>query len=211
VDDDLAALLKSNGCDTVFFGIESGDEGYRNAVLGKGVTDGEIRRGAAVLKRHGIRFRTYNIIGFPGETFDQALKTVALNVAIGTDYPWCSLFMPYPGTRLADYARQEGYLDAGIEPDHLEDSFHRTLLDNPDRDRLINLHKFFQTVVLFPSLLPLVARLVRLPVNRLFQLWFSLVYFLLYVRSERRGLLATLADGVRNSAQFLQGSTGVKR
>ena len=44
------------------------------------------------------------MIGLPGETLEQALKTVDLNARIKTDYPWCSIYQPYPETELGTYA-----------------------------------------------------------------------------------------------------------
>jgi radical SAM superfamily enzyme YgiQ (UPF0313 family) len=187
----------------VFFGIESGDDSIRNEILEKAVGNEEIRRGAATLKRHGIACRTYNMVGFPGETLAQAFKTVQLNIEIGSNYPWCSIFMPYPGTRLAEYARSAGYLDANLGPDDLETSFHATsLLKSPDRDRLINLHKFFQTAVIFPASFPLVRQLIKLPCNAVFRIWFAFIYFCLYVRSEGRGGIGTLYVALKNGRFF---------
>jgi radical SAM superfamily enzyme YgiQ (UPF0313 family) len=207
IDDPLATMLRENGCESVFFGIESGDERFRNAILGKAITDDDIRRGAAILKKNAISFRSYNIVGFPGETFGQALQTVQLNIDIKTDFPWCSIFMPYPGTRLAEYAREQGYLD-DLTVDSVGNSFHRTsILLNPDRDRLINLHKFFQTAVLCPPALPLIKLLTKLPVNNLFQMWFNLVYFYLLLRSEGRNFWQTVGIAVRNRT-FFQSSAG---
>jgi radical SAM superfamily enzyme YgiQ (UPF0313 family) len=199
IDDGMARLLYENGCEAVFFGIESGDEGIRNGILNKQISDEDIRRGAAILKKNGIKFRTYNIIGFPGETFSQALQTVYLNIAIGTDFPWCSLFMPYPGTRLAEYACAKGYLSADTSVDQMATSFHITsVLTNPDRNRLINLHKFFQTAVVFPPSLHLIKPLTKIPTNSLFQLWFGFVYFLLFIRSEGRGWRWAITSVLRN-------------
>jgi len=47
----------------------------------------------------------------PGETLQEAFKTVAINREIKTDFPWCSIFTPYPGTELTEAARKEGLLD----------------------------------------------------------------------------------------------------
>jgi anaerobic magnesium-protoporphyrin IX monomethyl ester cyclase len=203
IDEEITRLLCTNGCETVFFGIESGDENLRNEILRKGISDHDIREGAALLKKHGISFRTYNIVGFPGETFEQALRTVSLNIEIGTDFPWCSIFTPYPGTRLAEYAAESGYCAKDLTVDSFQSSFFITsILNNPDTNRLVNLHKFFQTVVLFPRLLPLVRLLVRIPANPLFRLWFSLVYFIVYIRSEGRGVVTTFKAALRNGNIF---------
>lgn len=200
LDAKIASLLKESGCRTVFFGIESGDHSIRNSLLRKEISDREIREGAALLKEHGITFRTYNIVGFPGETLEQALKTVRLNVEIGTDFPWCSIFTPYPGTKLEAFAREHGYCGENVTADSLPASFFvSSALKGPEQDRLVNLHKFFQTVVLFPPALPLVKLLVRLPPNPLFRLWFCLVYFLVFLRSEGRGFSWGVRTALNNS------------
>ncbi len=206
LDEDLVRLLAANGCVTVFWGIESGDEEIRNLLLHKEISDSDIMKGAALLKKQGISFRTYNIIGFPGETLAQAFKTLELNIAIQTDFPWCSLFMPYSGTALADYAVDKGFLPKDICSHDMEVSFHiSSVLHNPDKGKIVNLHKFFQTAVKIPALLPLIRQLIKLPPNPFFQLWFSFVYFILYVRSEGRSTLGTIALGMKN-AQFFKKS-----
>lgn len=203
IDDEIASHLSRSGCTTVFWGLESGDENIRLNILGKGVTDEQIVSGAAVLKRHGIRFRTYNIVGFPGESFVQALSTLMLNIRIRTDYPWCSIFMPYPGTRLAEYAKENGFLDRELDLTAMPATFFTgSMLRNEDQKRIVNLHKFFQTAVLFPFLLPLIKLLTKLPPNRLFQLWFSFIYFIVYVRSEGRGLSHALRHALKNVRLF---------
>jgi len=150
LDQETVSEMKKNSCESVFFGIESGDESLRNDLLGKEISDENIRVGSTLLKKHKIKFRTYNMVGFPGETIAQAFKTVQINIDIKTDFPWCSIFFPYPGTRLGSYAIEKGYLSGDWSYDHAENSFHTTSpLLNPERDKLINLHKFFQTAVLF--------------------------------------------------------------
>lgn len=203
LDEELVSLLRENGCKAVFFGIESGDESIRNNALKKEVQDKQIRKGTNLLKKYGIKFRTYNMVGFPGETIEQAFKTVALNVEIETDYPWCSIFTPYPGTDLDDYARTNAYLSNTVTTDDLGSSFHiNSLLNNPARNELVNVHKLFQTSVLFPKILPLVKMLVKLPPNPLFQLWFSVVYFFIYIKSEGRSFWTTARLAFKNERFF---------
>lgn len=203
-DAEYATRLAAGGCATVFFGIESGNEDTRNRVLKKNLTNEEIRVAAKRLHEAGIRFRTYNIVGLPGETLDDAFETLQLNIEIGADYPWCSVFMPFPGTELTQYAFDQGHLDPAFEFDSLSKSFFTdSKLDMPDIDRIVNLQKFFQTAVLWPRVLPLVRRLIRLPPNRLFDAWFGFVYFLVYIRSERKRFFETLVFALRNYRHVL--------
>jgi radical SAM superfamily enzyme YgiQ (UPF0313 family) len=204
-DPEYARRLAEGGCRSVFFGVESGNEDLRNTVLAKQLTDAQIRTAAERLHAAGIAFRTYNILGLPGETWEDALATVKLNIEIGADYPWASLFAPYPGTALAAHAIETGHLDPDWEPDKLSRSFFLdTPVSGPDARRIHNLQKLFQTAVLFPRALPLVEKLVELPPNPLFRAWFGLVYFHVYTKSEMRSRRQTLRFALRNVRHVLR-------
>ncbi len=205
IDDPTASLLARSGCKAVFFGIESGDEDIRNRIIGKRLPEPRIREGVRALHRQGIPFRTYNMVGLPGESIDQALRTVRLNIDLKTPFPWCSLFSPYPGTRLAQFAADNGMCEPAGMLGRRFASFHdRSRISGRDMREHENLHKLFQTAVLFPVLLPLIRVLIKLPPNPLFRLWFTLVYGMLYLRSEGRGLFRTVRSALRN-ARFLPG------
>ncbi|HET7153220.1 MAG TPA: hypothetical protein VFJ29_05610, partial [Candidatus Kapabacteria bacterium] len=152
----------------------------------------------------GIPFRTYNIVALPGETLSDALSTVELNIKIKADYPWCSVFSPFPGTALADYAMKEGYLDRDFDPDMLARSFFtETKLHGSDIRTLQNLQKFFQTAVIWPRTFPIIKKLIHLPPNIFFTACFGFVYFLTYLKSEQRGFWRTLVFGLRNFRHVL--------
>lgn len=198
-DPAYARHLKEGGCRSVFFGVESGNEKLRNRVLAKDLTDEQIVQGARYLHEAGIPFRTYNIVGLPDETMEDAFSTVELNIRIGADYPWCSVFAPYPGTALAEYAQRRGYLPASFDVEEIAGSFFTT--SNLEGDRIRqkqNLQKFFQTAVRWPWTYPLVKKLITLPPNRLFDAWFGWVYFLTYLESEQKSFWKTLPFALRN-------------
>jgi len=101
-DPELVRLLKDTGVWSVSFGVESGDEELRRKVLNKPVSDAHIIRAGELLKRFDIPFQTYNMLGLPNETIDQAIKTILLNRKIGARCTKNSIFQPYPGTVLGD-------------------------------------------------------------------------------------------------------------
>ncbi|HUW85139.1 MAG TPA: radical SAM protein [Phycisphaerae bacterium] len=203
-DEEYAFRLADGGCSSVFFGIESGNELLRNRILNKQLKDKDILKAAELLHRAGIRFRTYNMMGLPDETLEDALATVELNIRIKTDYPWCSVFSPLPGTELTDYAVRRGYLKGERGYDCFSPSFFvDSRLDLPDIRQMVNLQKFFQTAVLWPWTLPIIKRLIRLDPNHLFVWWFGFVYFLNYVRSERRRFWESLKSAFANYRHVL--------
>ncbi len=198
-DPKYAFNLAEAGCRSVFFGIESGNEDLRNRVLDKQLTDEQILNAAKLLHEAGITFRTYNIVGLPDETLDDAYSTVELNIKIKADYPWCSIFSPFPGTELTDYAFNKGYLGKEFDFDTLDKSFFiKSKLNLPHKRELENLQKFFQTAVLWPWTFPIIKKLVKLPGNFIFNGWFGLVYFYLYIKSEKRSFWSTLWFALKN-------------
>lgn len=204
-DDVYAQSLADAGCESVFFGIETGNERLRNDVLHKRLSNADIIVAADRLHAAGIKFRTYNILGLPGETLEDAFSTVELNIRIKADYPWCSIFAPYPGTPLASEAMRQGVLSSTFNEDDMTESFFvGSALKMPHIREMENLQKFFQTLVLWPWTMPLVRRLIRLRPNILFSLWFGFVYFLLYIKSERRSFWATLRFAFANARHVLK-------
>ena len=186
-DEEYASRLAEGGYRSVFFGIESGNESLRNTVLKKDPNDDQIIRASELLHNVGITFRTYNIMGLPDETLDDALSTVELSIKIGADYPWRSIFSAFPGTALTDLAFKKGYLDEQFEYNSLSKSFFLgSNLELSNIRKIVNLQKFFQTAVLWPRTFPLVKRLIRIRPNRLFTWWIGLINFYVYVKSERR-------------------------
>lgn len=178
VDPEVASALRDAGCASVAFGIETGSETLRRRVLRKRLADDRIRAAAEALRGAGIRFKTYNILGLPGETLEDAWRTVTLNQDIGTDFPWCSVFTPYPRTDLGDSLRAAGRLDGDWSVDRVGEFYlGRSILDQPDLSRVVNLQKFFPLVVRHPGLRPIVERLIRLPPNPGFDVFASLIHF----------------------------------
>lgn len=83
IEADNLEWMIDHGMMACAFGIESGDEKYRNEVLKKGLTDEQIYRTVDALKRHGITYVPYYMIGTIGETYDQKAKTFAMKERIG--------------------------------------------------------------------------------------------------------------------------------
>ena len=203
-DKKYAFKLAEAGCRSVFFGIESGNEILRNKVLKKQLKDEQILKAAELLHEAGIKFRTYNILGLPDETLEDAFSTVELNISIKADYPWCSIFSPFPGTELTDYAYLKGYLSPTFNYERLSKSFFlESKLELENIREMQNLQKFFQTAVIWPWTFSIIKKLIKLPSNFLFRAWFGLVYFYLYIKSEKRDFIPTLKFALKNYKHVL--------
>lgn len=65
------------------FGVESGDERFRNEVLGKNLTDAEVHRTAKILRETGTYFAHFYMINMKGETFMMKKKTDDMAFSLG--------------------------------------------------------------------------------------------------------------------------------
>ncbi len=165
VDEELIKMLKYADCRIVSFGIESGNDDIRNNILNKGISKKQIIETSQLLKKHGIKLFTFNMVNNPGEDLEKALETVDLNVKIQADYPWCSLVQPYEGSRIRKYAYDIGAIYEGTMSQHL---FHTTEIIQKDTPLMINLQKVFYVCVRFPFLIPVLKKLLGLPLSKFF-------------------------------------------
>ena len=204
VDEESIAVLRHAGLKNVFFGIESGDETVRNCLLKKGVSDEDIHRTARLLRKYSIRFRTYNMVGLPNETVGQALRTVRLNAEIRTDFPWCSIFRPFPGTELGRFVEEQGLLTRPLEEAQQPSFFKDSIIRSDNAEKLANLQKLFYYGVKFPRLIPLIQWLVNLPPNALFDFLFLVGYAISLYGSENLTVREVVSIGMRNVHGFFR-------
>ncbi|RJP80619.1 MAG: radical SAM protein [Candidatus Zixiibacteriota bacterium] len=201
VDEEIVSALKEAGCISCVFGVESGVERIRNEVLAKGVSDEDIYEAARLFKKYKIRFGTYNMVGLPGETVDDAFQTVKINAKIRADFPWCSVLQPYPGTQIR--RRIEAELGKELPVDEIGASYFTTsVVRGREIRELENLQKFFHLAVRVPLLQPLIRRLIKLPPNPAFQVIFQACYAWQLMRRSRINFFKLVQYGLASSRLF---------
>ncbi|MFP4081638.1 MAG: B12-binding domain-containing radical SAM protein [Candidatus Aminicenantes bacterium] len=172
LDEEVVHALKSSGCLNIYFGVETGDQDLRNRILKKNLTNRKLIDTARILRRHRLKFGTYNMFGLPHETLATAFETVHLNRRLKPDYTINNIFQPYPKTEIADYAAEHGFLDREVE--YLDTMNEGSVLQIEDIDRIVNLSRFAYLAIKFPFLMPFIKVLIKLPPNRLFKMVFDL-------------------------------------
>ncbi len=193
---DLVRLLKETGVWSVSFGVESGDEVLRRKVLNKPVKDEHIIKAGELLKQYDIPFQTYNMIGLPDETLDQAIKTILINHRIGTKCTKNSIFQPFPGTVLGDTVKD--LMDLGVEL-----SYERSQPHGQEGDKLEKLQKLGALAMrlpLGPREIKLLLALPRTPFH-------DFVYWAFYSTTIRKciktGYLRLAEVGLRTLTDLL--------
>lgn len=145
------------------------------------------------------------MFALPQETLEDAFQTVRLNIRIKTDYPWSSLFQPFPGTQLSEFACEHGLIDA---TSCFEASFfEKSLLRLPERREIENLHRLFFYAVKFPFLFPFIKKAIRWNLKGLYNILFLLGYLWSFKKSERISFLETVRIGMGNFRNFFTSPT----
>jgi radical SAM superfamily enzyme YgiQ (UPF0313 family) len=166
-------------------GLESGNQEIREVVIRKQSKNDHIVEGARLLREKKIKVLTTNMIGLPGETLDNALETVELNMRLKSDYVRANTFLLFPGLPLVEYARKNGYIDDDFDIDLQAASSQDITLKTPYAREFKNIASLFWLMVKFPpSWIPFFKKLVALPDNILFRIIgsFNMVQELLFYR-----------------------------
>jgi len=102
--------MKEANCRRVMVGLESGNEYIRNKLLLRALKADDMITAFHRFKEVGIETVSFNMVGLPEETPAAVLETVKLNAESQVTAPQVSIFYPFPGTSLAKYCEEKGYV-----------------------------------------------------------------------------------------------------
>ncbi|MDD5439558.1 MAG: radical SAM protein [Candidatus Omnitrophica bacterium] len=169
----LAEMLRSAGCVYIAIGIESASDSMRREILNRHIEREDIKAACDALKKNKIKVMTLNMVGNPGETFDEALATLKLNMELGVDHAACTLLQPYKGTKIYDLAAGRGYIDdkknqGGFYYDGSPIKFRTPR----EKMQIMNLRIFFNLITrnkrLYRFLVPVIKTMPHLRIGELF-------------------------------------------
>ncbi len=118
VDDRQLEEFKNNGCRAVWFGIESGSPRILREV-NKGIDKETIKKQVAIVKRSGIPWGGYFMLGFPGESKEDMSQTLEFAKELEPDHASVNIFNPLPGTelyrRVFNHIQQDKKMDWSLQ------------------------------------------------------------------------------------------------
>jgi anaerobic magnesium-protoporphyrin IX monomethyl ester cyclase len=191
-DEETIKELRSAGCYLVSFGLETGNEKLRKTVLRKDVSNSDIINTAALVKKYGIRIKTFNMFGIPGETVENSFETLRLNRRIKSDYSLATLVQFFPGTELSLYALEKGLIDSDYVSKAPKTIFKSSICKMPHIREIMRFQKLFSALVILPIPEPVIKVMLKLPLDLFYELVFILTYGIMVVRSTQKRFLNTL-------------------
>jgi radical SAM superfamily enzyme YgiQ (UPF0313 family) len=100
------ADLKRAGCDEIWMGVESGSQKVLDA-MDKGLQVSEVIQATQLLRDAGIRACFFLQFGYPGELWEDILKTIDLVHSLRPDDIGVSFSYPLPGTLFYERVQEQ--------------------------------------------------------------------------------------------------------
>lgn len=115
IDEETCKLLKEINTKRLIFGMESGSEKILNYLKNNSVTIDDNKRSIILCRKHGITTSSGYIIGSPGETIEDLLKTYHFMKKYPLDNTHIYILTPYPGTEIWKFAEMENLVSKNMD------------------------------------------------------------------------------------------------
>lgn len=110
VSREMIDSLKSAGCHTMLYGIESSDLDILK-MMNKRISPDLVMKTVSYTKQQGIKALGFFLFGFPGETRQTIEDTIRFSLDLPLDYALYSILLPMPDTDIYTYYREHGLDD----------------------------------------------------------------------------------------------------
>jgi anaerobic magnesium-protoporphyrin IX monomethyl ester cyclase len=110
VSKELLGKMKEAGCQTIFFGVESGSPSILRK-LNKNITLEQVEVAFDLCKKEGLQTASSFMLGIPGETLSDMNETFKFAKKLDADWCQFNIYVACPGSKLYDQVISEGLYD----------------------------------------------------------------------------------------------------
>lgn len=138
VSQELLREMKAAGCQTIFFGIESGSPPIL-AKLNKNIDLADVKRTFDLCRREGIQTAASFMLGIPGETETDMEATYKFAKSLNADWCQFNIYVACPGSSLYDEVIRDGLYD------EMDNFLARVKTKDFDYEKLQKIQRKFQS------------------------------------------------------------------
>jgi len=103
MDEEMVSKMREAGCERIQFGAESASQAILDQIK-KRITPEQTRDAFRLAKKYGVSTLGYFMIGFPGETREQAEATVRFAFELDPEFAVFHSLIPVPGSEIYEQA-----------------------------------------------------------------------------------------------------------
>ena len=137
ISKELLAEMKRAGCQTIFFGVESGSPAIQQK-LDKNIDLEDVERTFELCRQVGIRTATSFMLGIPGETVNDMNATFKFAKRLNADWCQFNIYVACPGSRLYNEVISQGLYD------QMDNYLARVKTKEFNYDMLVKIQRDFQ-------------------------------------------------------------------
>ncbi|MDP2905292.1 MAG: radical SAM protein, partial [Candidatus Omnitrophota bacterium] len=172
---EIARLLRRAGCFSVNMSIETGSQDLRYKVLNRKMSDEVVYKAFNIAREYNINVYANSMLGLPLAKADDEMRTVEMMVKCSPCFPSFTIFTPFEGIELTEFARKHDLI--GATTSVKESTWAMSVLNCfTDKQKMVQLNIMYlgAAACKWPLLRPLILRcLIYLPSNRVFFfIWF---------------------------------------
>ena len=148
VTEEKVKAVKEMGCVSMSIGIETGNETMRRKVLGRNISNEQIRRAIKIIRDHDIKISAFNMIGLPDETSENVYETIRFNKELGVPDANLYILYPFPETKIYHDCHVAARFKNRIPP---MDEAHTFNLSKMTQEELLFFFKTFNLYLVLPE------------------------------------------------------------
>lgn len=125
VDSKICELLRDCGCTQLWLGIESGSRHIRETTLNRHYTDEQVVNAFETARKYSLVTKAYNMIGIPGEGWEEVRETINLNLKVDADIKYVKILQPYAGTSIKTLCEERNLIVGDVREIDRLDGVHK--------------------------------------------------------------------------------------
>lgn len=110
LDEEMLASMAESGCYRIYLPVESGDQEVLTGIVRKPLKLDRIPSLVKIIRSLGMEVHGFFIVGFPGETPEQARRTLRYARKLNLDAHYVYYATPYPGTEMHAICKRNGFI-----------------------------------------------------------------------------------------------------
>jgi anaerobic magnesium-protoporphyrin IX monomethyl ester cyclase len=119
LSESLIDKMKSSGCHSVNFAIESGNQYVLDTIIKKPLDLKKVAPLVGYARKAGLHTGIFLVVGMPYETEEQIRESFRFSAQLGVFTPHISIATPYPGSELFRLCQEKGLLKKDFSLDDL--------------------------------------------------------------------------------------------